>query len=310
MKYKKYSYILALILMLIVGIKDVSAGSFWEGNVWGDETQTKMCYYMSDDGDFKTRVQINWNLVPDWWNPFGGLEILDNAAYTDVHIDKTGENNYIYHDGFVANWVPDLAQDKCIAGGSVCFGTRYSSVLDANGDFRNFKEPNCPKYVVYQKSTYHWLWATDDSSKAIQAEKNIRSKGYNGYYGSLTTSDEYFKEFIEEGILTYDPSGEVTCQDYEAIFGSKDDPDSIRYMVNTILQYVRIIVPILIILLGTIDFAKAVLAGKEDNMKKAQTDFIKRVMIGVAVFFVPLLVDVVMWLAYIVWAGQYPHCPL
>ena len=39
-----------------------------------------------------------------------------------------------------------------------------------------------------------------------------------------------------------------------------------------------------------------------------KTDFIKRVIIGVAVFFVPLLVDVVMWLADLVWQGDYIHC--
>lgn len=308
MKYKKYSYILILILMLMIGVNGVNAYS---------NPQEKMCYYMSNDGNFKTRIKLMWgyNNDDDWWqaiipvwNIYYGIsnayKELDTASYADVTVDKIGENDYVYNDEFVANWVPDT-YDNCIAGGSVCFETRYNSVHEANSS-----EPQCPKYAVFQSSTYYWVWTTDDFTKASTAEKNIRNYGYNGHYGSLTTSDEYFKEFIEEGILTYDSAGEVTCQDYEAIFGSKDDPDSIRYMVNTILQYVRIIVPILIILLGTIDFAKAVLAGKEDNMKKAQTDFIKRVMIGVAVFFVPLLVDVVMWLADIVWAGQYPHCPL
>jgi hypothetical protein len=60
--------------------------------------------------------------------------------------------------------------------------------------------------------------------------------------------------------------------------------------------------------MGTLDLGKAVLANKEDQIKKAQTDFIKRVIIGVAVFFVPLLVDVVMWLADLVWQGDYIHC--
>ncbi len=75
-------------------------------------------------------------------------------------------------------------------------------------------------------------------------------------------------------------------------------------MIDTIMEYVRIIVPILIILLGTVDFAKAVIAGKEDNMKKAQKDFVIRIIAGVAVFFVPVLIDIIMDLAEIVWQGE------
>jgi len=109
--------------------------------------------------------------------------------------------------------------------------------------------------------------------------------------------------------IEYDENkGEYTCADMNTIFGDKDNPESIRYIINQILGYIRIIVPILIILLGTLDFAKAVLAGKEDNMKKAQSTFVKRLIAGVAVFFVPVIVDIIMDLADIVWAGEYTHC--
>ena len=55
----------------------------------------------------------------------------------------------------------------------------------------------------------------------------------------------------------------------------------------------------------------------QDTMKKAQLDFAKRVFIGVAVFFVPVLVDLVMDFADILWASEegailhgLPNCPL
>jgi hypothetical protein len=52
------------------------------------------------------------------------------------------------------------------------------------------------------------------------------------------------------------------------------------------------------------------MASKEDEMKKAQKTFIKRVIIGVAFFFIPALVNILMWLANIVWNGMYPTCGL
>ena len=83
----------------------------------------------------------------------------------------------------------------------------------------------------------------------------------------------------------------------EAIFGSKTDPNSVRYFINEILQIPKIIVPIIIIIYGMIDFSKAVLASKEDEMRKAQTTFVKRVLIGIGVFLVPVIVDLLMGLA-------------
>ena len=43
-------------------------------------------------------------------------------------------------------------------------------------------------------------------------------------------------------------------------------------------------------------------------MKKAQNTFIKRLIIGIAVFFVPVFVDIIMDLADIVWTGTFVEC--
>lgn len=95
--------------------------------------------------------------------------------------------------------------------------------------------------------------------------------------------------------------------DCNAIFGSGEG--SLRELINDVLKYPKIIVPILLILLGTLDFAKAVIASKEDEMKKAQSTFIKRVIAAVGVFFVPVIVDLLMTLADMVWIGTgYSSC--
>lgn len=99
--------------------------------------------------------------------------------------------------------------------------------------------------------------------------------------------------------------------DCTALFGDKNDPNSIRYLINEILQYPKIIVPILIIVLGMLDFAKAAIASKDDEIKKAQSTFIKRLIAGVVVFLVPIIIDILMGFADIVWAGLgYTSCGL
>ena len=301
MKCKKFSYILVLVLMLLIGMNQTYAA------------ESKECNYISTANDFKARVKITWG----YNNGFLGLgrTFKTLSDYANVSVEKIGESKFDFNDEHIANWWASGINnwyDQSTKGGAVTFEPYYESEKDAN----NASDPQCPEYLVFQYCTLYCVWGTDSEATAQAAVQDIKNQGCTGSYashkhadGTEITVDEYFSEFSYEGLIELDEQGKPTCEnDYESIFGSKDDPDSIRYLLETVLQYVRIIVPILIILMGTLDLGKAVLANKEDQIKKAQTDFIKRVIIGVAVFFVPLLVDVVMWLADLVWQGDYIHC--
>ena len=61
-------------------------------------------------------------------------------------------------------------------------------------------------------------------------------------------------------------------------------------VIGTIIRIIQFAIPIIIVLLGTIDLGKAVMAGKEDEIKSAQKMLIKRVVYGVVIFFVGVLV--------------------
>ena len=74
--------------------------------------------------------------------------------------------------------------------------------------------------------------------------------------------------------------------DCEGILG----PELISF-INTILDYVKILVPIALIALGSFDIGRAVFAGNEDDMKKATKTFVRRLIIAVIIMFSPLLVN-------------------
>ena len=57
-----------------------------------------------------------------------------------------------------------------------------------------------------------------------------------------------------------------------------------------ILNFIQIAVPIIIILWGTFDLVKAMTSQEQDKIKKSQSTFIKRLIAGVVVFFVPMIV--------------------
>lgn len=65
------------------------------------------------------------------------------------------------------------------------------------------------------------------------------------------------------------------------------------YYVRFVVKVLQIIIPIALILWGTIDMGKAVIAGDEKKMKEAQKPFIKRIISAVIVFLIPFIVTLV-----------------
>ena len=65
------------------------------------------------------------------------------------------------------------------------------------------------------------------------------------------------------------------------------------YIVHTAIVIIKIVVPILLIIFGMLDLGKAVVAAKEDEIKKGQQTFIKRAIAAVIVFFVIQIVQLV-----------------
>ena len=63
--------------------------------------------------------------------------------------------------------------------------------------------------------------------------------------------------------------------------------------IGEIIYIIRIVIPIIIILLGTLDLGKAVMSGEEKTVKESQKNFIKRLIYGVAIFFIFVIVQVI-----------------
>lgn len=64
-------------------------------------------------------------------------------------------------------------------------------------------------------------------------------------------------------------------------------------LIGNIVNILQIAIPVIIILLGTIDLGKAVMAGEDKKIKEAQKALLMRLIYGVAVFFVVMIVQIV-----------------
>lgn len=67
------------------------------------------------------------------------------------------------------------------------------------------------------------------------------------------------------------------------------DPELVS-TIQQIFDIVRLIVPIILILFGSMDFGKAVIANDQDALKKAASSFLKRAVAAVIIFFLPAII--------------------
>ena len=60
-----------------------------------------------------------------------------------------------------------------------------------------------------------------------------------------------------------------------------------------VVRVLQIAIPILLIIMGTIDLGKAVVAKKEEDITKNRGMFVKRVLSAILVFLLPFIVNIV-----------------
>lgn len=87
-----------------------------------------------------------------------------------------------------------------------------------------------------------------------------------------------------------------------------DNPESllsILHIIINVFNIIKIAIPIILILFGTIDLGKAIMAGEEKEIKAATQLLVKRAIAAVAVF---LLVTVVMLLTGLVGGAEWKAC--
>lgn len=87
-------------------------------------------------------------------------------------------------------------------------------------------------------------------------------------------------------ILEVSPGTEYTCGGMENFVFDGQIPN----ITSTIVTLIMVIVPVILIILGMMDLGKAVMAQKEDEIKKGQQIFIKRLLAAAIVFFVIFVV--------------------
>lgn len=75
--------------------------------------------------------------------------------------------------------------------------------------------------------------------------------------------------------------------------GGEGIPTAIGKLVHYAVLIIQVVVPILLILWGMLDFAKGVMASDEDKIKAGQKKFIQRLIAAIFVFLIVTIVNLV-----------------
>lgn len=79
----------------------------------------------------------------------------------------------------------------------------------------------------------------------------------------------------------------------DAVCGTTTIPGALVSVIRTVYTLIKVAIPLILILMGMLDLGKAVISQKEDDIKKQQGIFVKRLISAALVFFVFAIVQLV-----------------
>lgn len=201
---------------------------------------------------------------------------IDGATYVPVSEAITGSINSSEKFSISVN---DSLIDSIFSSNSLtCPSSIYRCVNRVQGGYS------------YELSTSGNMCSNDTLSTGDgqQLGSNYANLGYgdpnNGSNNGNVTLDD-----LKEDLNSYNQS--TTCN---GILGKPGDEESVAWLLQQILNYIKILGPILVVILSSMDFAKAIIASDDESMKKAEKKLMIRLVLAVALFLVPTLVSVML----------------
>lgn len=83
-------------------------------------------------------------------------------------------------------------------------------------------------------------------------------------------------------------SGANECQ--STLLGSPTDEKSVAWLVQHLLNYLKVLGPMIIIVLSGVDFIKAMISGDDESLQKSYKKLMQRLILALVLFSVPTLV--------------------
>ena len=222
--------------------------------------------------------------------------------YTDMALRNTATN-------CVDNITKELdfdcvVQDLGFALGVVSKGEFYEMHFDKNASINSDKESadHCSRYDTMYKNL----------EKEYQ-KKPLELNKINQIIDEIKTTCNSILAYSNSGYVD-ENNKFVQYQCINSCINAKNDIDALKEkydiyvedkgqcgfsgrllsFFSNILRWIKYILPVLTIVLSILDFVKAMGADKEDEMKKSQQRFIRRIIAAALLFIVPLILEFIL----------------
>lgn len=290
--------------------------------------------WFSDEANNKyPDVDELYNIVVD--------DSFNNALNNMIETYESGFS-YKFLDGYSASQMLDKLQNAYTAlKKAYDIKLSYKNYFNGNinvdiyssAESYVFKELfDKPKFedLLIKDNDYDYILNSDDIEamiindidSAVDNAFNVSGSGVNeinifnkldDYNNLFLKAVSYFKQNIDDTDLDDNEKKELSkLKDDMTSLGEEHDvfvvitcddliSDALRTKILSYINIVRIAIPVMLIGFGIFDFTKAIFSGN-DEMKKAQTKFLKRIFIAVLFFFVPVIVNLILHLANEVWS--------
>ena len=141
---------------------------------------------------------------------------------------------------------------------------------------------SCPSsiYASGEKGDFNFVYTVEKHTPGVNHFYKLNYKDSN-----LSPNEQYTEDGNKSQIdLTEIETGEpMNCETLK-------DSDTYK-IIRDVFTWIQIAAPIMLIIFGVLDFGKAIASSDADAMKKAQSTFVKRVIIVAAIILLPFIMD-------------------
>lgn len=135
----------------------------------------------------------------------------------------------------------------------------------------------CPKYIIMTNPI-----EVGNQSDYITKYAKKHNADYSGLSNELTITSENNSDAKDD------------IDDALGSFGNISDENSVAWLIQKILNYVKIAGPVLVLILTTIDYLRALIQSDDETMAKINKKLGTRLILIVLLFLIPTLVNAVL----------------
>ena len=130
------------------------------------------------------------------------------------------------------------------------------------------------KYLLFIIVTFAFFSVFPIKSYALESNNIV----FNYNIESLSLNNSFVKHKM------------VDCSSLD----SNNEDDSVVWLLNKLLDYVKIGGPLIVVVLSSIDFAKVITTGDDDKLAKAKKKLFTRLILAASLFFLPVFVQLIL----------------